>query len=187
MGRMQRNGDVGSARAPRPWGRIALFLVPGVALLALLTWAILTEGSAPTVGEPVPDLSGPLLGGDGSLSLQDFEGKAAVVNFWASWCVPCEDEAPILNRAHRLYGDRVAFVGVNIKDARDDALAFEERFAVAYPSVRDIDGSLYADFGLTGQPETFLIDPQGILVAHIPGQIAKDGFLAALDSLAARQ
>lgn len=185
MDPMQTDGDREPARARRPWGRIALFLVPGLALVALLTWATLAEGSLPAVGEPVPELGGPLLGGNGSLSLEELGDRPAVVNFWASWCVPCEDEAPILNRAHRLYGDRISFVGVNIKDARDDALAFEERFDVPYPSVRDTDGSLYADFGLTGQPETFLIDSRGILVAHIPGQITQGGFLAALESLAA--
>lgn len=184
---MQQDDYSRSARPRRPWGKIALILVPGLALLILLAWATLAEGNAPMVGEAVPELSGPRLDGNGSLSLDEFEGKPVVVNFWASWCGPCEEEAPILNRAHRLYGDRIAFLGVNIKDARDDALAFEERFDVAYPSVRDTDGSLYADFGLTGQPETFLIDSEGLLVAHIPGQITQGAFLAALDSLVARR
>lgn len=171
-------------KSTRPWSRAAAILIPAAALVAMLGWATFQKGGTPTPGDDAPPFTAARLDGDGSLSLSDFKGKPVVMNFWASWCGPCETEAPILNEAHRLYGREVAFLGVNIKDAKSKALAFERRFGVAYPSVRDDGGRIYADYGLTGQPETYLIDSEGTIVQHITGPITdKDGFLQSLDAL----
>jgi cytochrome c biogenesis protein CcmG/thiol:disulfide interchange protein DsbE len=171
----------------RPWVKAALILLPAVALIAVLGWATFQEGEALTTGDDAPAFTAARLGQQGSLSLSDLEGKPVVLNFWASWCVPCEDEAPILNEAHRRYGDDVAFVGVNIKDAKSHALEFEQRFDVPYPSIRDETGEIYSDYGLTGQPETFLLDGQGTIVEHIPGAIAsRDALFQMLERLVAR-
>lgn len=170
----------------RPWARTALILVPPLALIGLLGWATLQKGGVLTPGDDAPAFSAPRLDDDGSLSLADLKGRPIVMNFWASWCGPCETEAPILNDAHRIYGDDIAFVGVNIKDAKSKALEFERRFNVSYPSVRDESGEIYSDYGLTGQPETFLIDSNGVIVQHIPGAIGgRDALFQTLDDLLA--
>lgn len=133
--------------------------------------ATLERSGPPAVGDEAPSFEAPLLDGSGSLALSDLAGRPVLLNFWASWCVPCRDEAPLLKEAHERYGDKVAFVGVNIKDARDDALAFDEEFALDYPDVRDEGSVIFSDFGLTGQPETFLIDSEGKVVQHINGPL----------------
>lgn len=152
-------------------GKALLILVPAVAFLAFLGLGTYRSGATPEPGEPVPDFSAPLLVGEGSLSLADLEGKPAVINFWASWCGPCEDEAPLLRRAFETFGDDIQFVGVDIKDARSDALAFVEEHGLDYPSVRDEGQVIYRDYGLTGQPETFFIDADGVLVEHVAGPL----------------
>jgi cytochrome c biogenesis protein CcmG/thiol:disulfide interchange protein DsbE len=108
-----------------------------------------------------------------------------IVNFWASWCGPCEDEAPMLRRAFERYGDRVAFVGVNIRDAQSDALEFLRRYRLDYPHVRDHSLRIYEDYGLTGQPETFLITAGGRIFEHVPGPFLSEADLfSLLDGLA---
>ncbi|MGH2737024.1 MAG: TlpA family protein disulfide reductase [Actinomycetota bacterium] len=171
----------------RRWLRVALVVVPSALIVGVLAWALLQEGSAPQPGDEAPRFTAARLDGEGTISLSDFEGRPVLLNFWASWCLPCEDEAPILNEAQGQYGDDIAFVGVNIKDARDDALEFENRYGTSYPSVRDERQEIYDDYGLTGQPETFLIDGDGIIVEHIPGSIADQAYLnSLLDALITR-
>jgi cytochrome c biogenesis protein CcmG/thiol:disulfide interchange protein DsbE len=166
--------------AARRWVRTTLVVIPALLVVGVLAWATLEEGPAPQPGDEAPAFTAPRLDGSGSISLEELRGRPVLLNFWASWCVPCEAEAPILNRAERAYGEDVAFLGINIKDARDDALAFERRFDVPYPSVRDEAQAIYDDYGLTGQPESFLLDSDGRIVEHIPGQIPNQSFLNGL-------
>ncbi len=162
-------------------------LLPALGFIALLAVAAVGEGGPPRPGEPAPAFSAPLLDGGGSLTLSQLRGRPVLLNFWASWCVPCKEEAGMLRRAHRTYGDEVAFVGVDIKDAKTDALKFVERERLFYQHVRDEQGAIYDDYGLTGQPETFLIDENGVVVEHVNGPFVhvRDLF-ALLDVLVAR-
>lgn len=166
--------------------RLALVTLPVLALLVILGIATYKRGNAPEIGEPVPDFTAELLEGEGEVSLDDLRGKPAVINFWASWCAPCEDEAPLFKRAHEEYGDRISFLGIDIKDARPDAIAFVERYDLEYPSVRDETQRIYAAFGLTGQPETFFIDAEGVLVEHVAGPVEEDSLFDTLDILVRR-
>jgi cytochrome c biogenesis protein CcmG/thiol:disulfide interchange protein DsbE len=118
--------------------------------------------------------------------LDDFRGTPVVLNFWASWCGPCEEEAPFLSSAAKEYEDRVQFVGINIKDAYDDAVKFVETHDLDYVHVRDENLSIYDDYGLTGQPESFFIDGDGVLVEHVPGPLFEDDLYRILDVLVAR-
>ena len=163
-----------------------LVLIPIVAFLIILGMGTYKRVDVPTPGKKVPDFTAPLLAGDGELSLSDLSGKPVVLNFWASWCIPCEDEAPLFERAHEEYGDRIAFLGVDIRDARSDALEFVERYGLSYPSVRDEGMRVYADYGLTGQPETFFIDADGVLVEHVAGPVDEAGLFQILDVLVRR-
>lgn len=170
----------------RRWLRPALILVPAVAFLALLTVALLKNSPPPRVGDVAPFFQAELLSGDGELTLDDLRGRPAVINFWASWCLPCKDEAPMLSEAAARYGDEVTFVGVDIRDARTSATEFVERWELDYMHVRDEDLAIYDDFGLTGQPETFFLDEDGVILEHVPGPLFRESLFQMLDSLVAR-
>ncbi|MGH2775423.1 MAG: TlpA family protein disulfide reductase [Actinomycetota bacterium] len=174
------------ARTQKSLLKVGLIVGPAVALVALLVWATFAKGGAPQPGDEAPTFAAERLDGSGSLDLGDFEGRPIVINFWASWCLPCEEEAPLLDTMAKRYKGEVAFLGVNIKDTEGDAKEFEERFEMSYPSVRDEDRTIEDSYGLTGQPETFLIAADGTIYEHIPGAVTDAAYLQGLlDGLAA--
>ena len=164
--------------------RFAWVLVP-VAFFGLLTYGVLTKGTLPQPGDPAPPISGELLTG-GSVAWEEFRGKPMVVNFWASWCKPCEEESPLMAEAHQAYGSDITFLGVNIRDARSDAIAFKDETEMEFQHVRDEQLEIYDRFGLTGQPETFFIDEDGVIVEHIPGPVDQTTLVQMLDLLVQR-
>jgi thiol-disulfide isomerase/thioredoxin len=135
-----------------------------LAVIGLLGYGLLSkaEGSL-QVGEPAPDKELPTLDGSGSGSIADHRGKWVLVNFWASWCDPCRDEAPALQALYERHRDRgFTVLGIDLDDATDDARAFVEEFGLTYPQLRDGDGDERRDaYAMTGFPESFLVDPQG--------------------------
>ena len=104
--------------ATRVRRRVVLFVAPAVAFIALLAYGVVKAPTAPQIGERAPAFSAPLLAGGGTSSLQDYEGKPLVINFWASWCEPCKAEAPLLEEAHDAYEGQISFLGVDVRDAR---------------------------------------------------------------------
>lgn len=168
------------------WLKVGLLVAPAIAFVALLTVAVVNRDARPEVGDPAPPFEAELLEGGGSLALGDLEGKPVVLNFWASWCLPCRDEAPMLREAHERYGDRVAFVGIDIRDSRDDAIQFADKYGLDYVHVRDEDLDIYNTYGLTGQPETFFIDEDGKVLEHVPGPLFRETLFQLLDSMMAR-
>jgi cytochrome c biogenesis protein CcmG, thiol:disulfide interchange protein DsbE len=171
----------------RRWVRVAWLVGPALAFVLLLGAGIAMKGEALEPGDPAPSVQAPLLEGEGALALDDLRGRPVLVNFWASWCVPCEDEAKYLEAAHEEYGAEVEFVGVNVKDARSAALEFVDRYDVSYRQVRDETLEWYEAFGLTGQPETFLIDADGEVVEHVTGEFTSAADLfRLLDVMVAR-
>lgn len=158
----------------RPWLRVLAFVLPAVLLVGLLTIAIVRKGSSPELGDTAPGFTAPLLMESGELSLDDLRGMPVVLNFWASWCGPCEDEAPLFADAARRFEDEILFVGVDVRDARSDAIAFVEEHDLHYLHVRDEGSKIYADYGLTGQPETFFISSDGEIVEHVAGPVFAD-------------
>lgn len=161
-------------RGARRWLRTLAFVAPAVLLIGLLTVAVVKKGDAPKPGDQAPDFTAPLLMSDGELSLEELRGTPVVLNFWASWCGPCKDEAPLLSEASQRLQGEVAFVGVDVRDARSDAIAFAREYDMDYPHVRDEDSKIYSDYGLTGQPETFFISADGEIVEHVAGPIFAD-------------
>jgi cytochrome c biogenesis protein CcmG/thiol:disulfide interchange protein DsbE len=109
---------------------------------------------------------------DGNVNLRELRGRPVVLNFWASWCIPCRDEAPILHGGAARHRGQVVFVGVDIRDLTDDALGFARKYKINYVSVHDGGGKTWDSYGLTGVPETYFIDAQGRIVAHIPGAVS---------------
>ncbi len=135
------------------------------AVIGLLGFGLLSKGEAKiAVGEPVPDRELPVLDGPGQGSIADYRGRWVLVNLWASWCIPCRQEAPVLDRFARRYRKRgVSVLGIDVQDNSDDALAFVRDYHVAYPQLRSIGDERSAAFGSTGVPENFLVDPRGRL------------------------
>lgn len=143
--------------------RTFVIFIAVLGLVGLLGFGLLSKGEASlALGEPAPDKELEALDGDGSGEIADYRGRWVLVNFWASWCDPCRDEAPALERFSRAYRDRLTVLGINLDDNRDDALGFVEEFGLTYPQLRDGDGRERRDaYGMTGFPESFLIDPEG--------------------------
>jgi cytochrome c biogenesis protein CcmG, thiol:disulfide interchange protein DsbE len=143
-----------------------------LALLGLLVWDVAHRGGSDVAQKvdagkivPAPNLRLPRLDGSGTFDLASYRGKVVVVNFWASWCLGCKDEARTLAAAARRWQSKgVVFVGVDAQDFRGPAKRFVQRYAVGYHIVRDGQGSSLGHWGVTGFPETFFVDRKGRLV-----------------------
>ena len=154
-------------------------VLAALALVALLVYGVLGVGASTTLDDAVKRGERPeapvralpsLDGGEGSLA--DYRGKPVLLNFWASWCDPCKDEAPLLERAHReLQREGGAVLGVTVSDQSDDSRAFLKQYGLSFPSLRDVEGALGRDFGTTGVPETFAIDREGRIAAISRGAV----------------
>ena len=172
---------------------IAVALV--AALLGLLAWKVakgsdggaaaeLASGKSPAA----PAFTLPRLDTDGELSLASLEGKVVVLNFWASWCLPCKEETPRLQKTWERWRDKgVVIVGVDAQDFRADAKRFMTRFGVTYPVVYDGKGSTLGRYGVTGFPETYFVSREGRLVGErVQGEISDEqlerGIRAALSA-----
>ena len=137
------------------------------ALLALLVWKLARDegGAVPTGVAPAFTL--PRLDADRPLSLTSLRGKAVVLNFWASWCIPCKDEAPILEQTWRKYRRQgLVVVGIDAQDFKGDARRFARRYGITYPIVHDGPGTSLGRYGVVGFPETYFIDRRGRLVGE---------------------
>jgi len=122
--------------------------------------------------EEAPELVLPRLSGEGEGSLADYRGQVVVLNFWASWCEPCREESPLLQRWHERLRKRDATVlGVDAFDEIGRARAFVDEYGLTYPMLRDGDGSTREQFGIVGFPETFVIDRQGRIAAIERGPV----------------
>jgi cytochrome c biogenesis protein CcmG, thiol:disulfide interchange protein DsbE len=178
------------ARKNRRKRNIIIFVVVSllnVGLLALLWSQLLTPAQSPASGltrtaDPLVGHSAPLFTlaalrpqpGKSMISLNDYKGKSIVLNVWASWCVPCNQEAPILESAWKnavAQGHNVVFLGIDFQDSSGDALAFMHKYSISYPNVLDADGSVSINYGVTGVPETLFINQQGTIVSREPLQL----------------
>jgi cytochrome c biogenesis protein CcmG, thiol:disulfide interchange protein DsbE len=146
------------------------------AVIGLLGFGLLSKGEAKiAVGDPAPDRELPVLGGPGEGSIADYRGRWVLVNLWASWCVPCRQEAPVLDEFARRYGKRgVSVLGIDVQDNSDDALAFLREFEVGYPQLRSVGDERSEAFGSTGVPENFLVDPGGRLALIWRGPVDEE-------------
>ncbi len=148
-----------------------------LAVIGLLGYGVLSKRErALALGEPAPDKVLPALAGGGEGSLDDYRGKWVLVNFWASWCAPCRSEAPELEALHQAHvADGFTVLGINLDDNVGDARAFVEKYGLTYPQLRDGDGRERRDaYGMTGFPESFLVDPQGKHALIRRGAVTKE-------------
>lgn len=143
-------------------------------LLAILTLNIGRDPHAlasPMIGKPAPAFTLPAAGGGAPVSLAAFRGRPVVVNFWATWCVPCYEEHGVLVEAARAQGEGVQFLGVIYEDEEDNVDAFLDRQGKAYPSLLDKDGKTAMAYGIYGVPETFFVDAEGRIAAKYTGPL----------------
>jgi cytochrome c biogenesis protein CcmG, thiol:disulfide interchange protein DsbE len=148
-----------------------------LAVIGLLGYGLLNKSAeALEPGESVPATSLPKLEGQGSGSVADYRGGWLLVNVWASWCTPCRDESPALERFYRAHrGQRFAILGIDFNDLSDDALGFVDRYGITYPHLRDGSGDYsQEELGTTGVPESFLVGPDGRLVLHRLGPVTTE-------------
>jgi cytochrome c biogenesis protein CcmG, thiol:disulfide interchange protein DsbE len=109
---------------------------------------------------------------DEAISLRELRGWPVVLNFWASWCLPCKAEAPRLKAAAQEASGKVVFLGIDVQDFESDARGFLERYDTNYVSIRDGGHSTYSAYGLTGLPETYFVDASGRVAAHVVGELS---------------
>ena len=152
--------------------RAVIVFVPALAFIGLLTYGLVR--SAPSeVGEGsrLPEFELTRLDESGTLTNDDLAGQPVVVNFWASWCIPCKEEAELLQTTYEAFQDEgVVFLGVNIKDSSVDARSFIDEYGITYPVVSDPNEDLARSLGVKGIPETFFIDDEGAFVGTAAGQ-----------------
>lgn len=182
---------------PRPpYLLVATVATVVVAVLGLLVWGMAREQggfagiAVNSVGQVGRVLPGPAadfelrLFSVGTFRLSEQRGKPVVVNFWASWCPPCRQEAPVLERAWRRYRDRgVVILGVDIWDSEQDARGFLRELGVTYPNGPDLTGKIVVDYGLTGIPETIFVRPDGTMARRWVGPITEEQITALIDEL----
>jgi cytochrome c biogenesis protein CcmG/thiol:disulfide interchange protein DsbE len=138
------------------------------ALIGLLGWKVLKgEGGDAQIGEAAPAFTLPHLSNGTELSLAAYRGKPVVINFFASWCLPCKDEAPVLEETWRKHrADGLVVLGIDAQDFRGDGKRFVQRFGLTYPVAYDGKGSTLGRYGLTGFPETYFVGRDGRIVAE---------------------
>lgn len=184
-----------SAVAPPRSGRRTLLLVAAVGLLVVVGIALLAmlrpgeppvdggtaadtppriDGADRMVGRTLPDATLPPLadlGPAGGLDLPATDGEPMVINFWASWCRPCVDEMPMLQRVADDLD--VTVVGVDYIDQTDKAVALVDRLGIRYPLVRDDEGTFGQAVGLFGTPTTLLVDGDGVVRRRLTGELTE--------------
>ena len=154
--------------------RSILALLGACAIIGLLAYGLLTKGTSRIqVGDRVPDKALPYLsGGKGLGTIADHRGEWVLVNLWASWCVPCHEEAPVLNEfADRFDKRDVTVLGINVEDNEADARSFIRRYEPPYPILGSTGAERSEAFGANGVPENFLVDPKGIVAAVVVGPV----------------
>ncbi len=156
--------------------RSLVSLLAVAALVGLLVYGLQSKGTHHlAIGEPAPAVALPRLQGGGEQSLASYRGRWVLVNFWASWCPPCREEAPALETFQKDHGDaKFTILGIDSGDLSGDGIAFLDRFGISYPQLRDGQGDAAHAFGTSGFPENFLIDPRGKLRLMWAGPVTLD-------------
>ena len=167
--------------------------VPVMALIALLAWASLQSSDQPGVNDEPRTVSiEPDQARDFSLEtfdgrtvvLADLQGRAVMLDFWASWCAPCRVEAPALAQVYGEYQVRgVEFIGIALWDSTQSAEDFVDQFEVRYPAGIDVGGSIAIDYGVKGIPEKIFVDANGVIRKKFVGPMDADTLRTILDGL----
>lgn len=150
-------------KSRRNSGLITLAFALVLALLALLAWGLKKAQAGPVDSGLAPDFS--LTGFDGrKVTLSQLRGQVVIINFWASWCPPCREEAAYLEQTWRKYKDQgVVFIGVDYVDTKKEALAYIQEFDITYINGPDLETVISDAYNIQGVPETFYVSKSGEL------------------------
>lgn len=156
-------------------------LVTGVVVAAALVGVLFmglgknpAEIRSPLIGKPAPSFALREAGTNRTVDVTRFRGKPLVVNFWATWCMPCWDEHPVLVANARMLEGNVQFLGVVFQDKEEKILSFLQQRGSSYPTVVDEAGKTAIAYGVGGVPETFFIDANGVIQAKFSGPLSPD-------------
>lgn len=170
---------------------IAIWVVV-LAVLGLSAFGLVRVNTArPEPGQRAPDFTmqfyeGYTWNGESSASLSDMRGNIVVLNFWASWCAPCRVEAALLEQTWRKYADQgVVFVGIAYSDVEPNAKAYLREFNITYPNAPDLRTRISEDYDITGVPETFFIDRNGVIYEFHFGPIDAAKLTAVIERMLA--
>lgn len=175
---------------------LGVIVIPCMALLTLLSWAVIKSDGNPggvkinsdlgeiaVVSEMAPPLVLDLIDG-GVVKLDDLKGKVIMVDFWSSWCPPCLEEAPILSSVYTDYaGKDVEFIGIAIWDQPNPVISHINEFQIKFPVGLDREGKIAINYGLRGIPEKYFIDQKGNLARKFSGQISSDKLKEIIDGM----
>jgi cytochrome c biogenesis protein CcmG/thiol:disulfide interchange protein DsbE len=150
----------------------AVLALPLIGVLVAALGRDMTVRS-PLVGRAAPAFSLQPAGGGEPLGTAELRGRPAVVNFWATWCVPCYQEHPVLTRAAGELRDRVRFVGIVYEDTEENVVRFVKEQGGAYPSLLDPEGRTAIAYGIFGVPETYFLDANGTIVSKYVGPLSE--------------
>jgi thiol-disulfide isomerase/thioredoxin len=143
----------------------------------------------PSDRQPAPEISGPSVTGDETISSADYSGEVLVINVWGSWCAPCRKEAPDLQRASEETADIAQFLGINSRDSgKAQPAAFMRSFGITYPSIYDPDGSQvvkFTDLPPSAIPSTLIIDQQGRVAVRVLGTVSESSLVSMIEDVAA--
>lgn len=153
-----------------------------LAVVAVLAFEVLNASSTGTVGKPAAPLPSKVLQPP-KATLASLRGKPALINFWASWCDPCRQEAPELERLSRSLHDTAGLVGVDYTDQEDGARSFIRQYGWTFPVLSDPDGIYGARYGFTGLPTTIVLDSNGRIVETLRGPQTETGLRHALETV----
>jgi cytochrome c biogenesis protein CcmG/thiol:disulfide interchange protein DsbE len=153
--------------------RSAIAVLAVLAVVGLLTFGLLSKGSSGVaLGDPAPSGALPRLEGKGDETIASYRGRWVLVNFWASWCVPCRQEAPELEKFQKRHGSsKFTVLGIDSRDLSGDGRKFVRDYGLSYPQLRDGNGDMAHEFGTTGVPENFLFGPDGKLRLLLRGPV----------------
>jgi cytochrome c biogenesis protein CcmG/thiol:disulfide interchange protein DsbE len=181
-----------AARRPRvrlPRTYLIVAAVLPLVLLGLLSWrlAVKSPVSASLIGSPAPEFALSDLNGN-PIRLADLRGRPVIVNFWASWCGPCVEEFPLLQRALEQHeADGLAVIGIVVQDRSEAARAFMARMGAAWPAAMDPDDSVAGSYGLYAPPESFFIDRHGVIASRQVGQLSQADLSRQLSAILPNQ
>ncbi|MDP9383462.1 MAG: TlpA family protein disulfide reductase [Chloroflexota bacterium] len=160
-----------------------VLIVPAVGLLLFLPLGKPTTGGAASSGR-APNFEFTTFEGQ-ELALSQLEGKGVVLNFWASWCVPCREEMPYFESTYQAYKDRgVVFVGLAMQDRPEDSRAFLEELGITYPNGPDEGGKISVSYGVAGLPTTVFITPDGEVDRTWQGALSEEQLVTLVEEIA---
>jgi len=170
-----------------PWRRLVIVALIVGPILGLLAFGFTRDAryiTSPLLATPATPFTVTLFDGR-KITLDDLRGKAVFLNFWASWCPPCRDEARDLEAAwQKVKGKDMVFIGVALQDLDNNSLEFLKEFEVTYPNGKDATGKIAVDYGTWGIPESFFIDPQGRITYKHVGAIRASLVLSKIEEAA---